>query len=786
MSRVFLSYCRDDIAEVSYLRKELVAEGFEVWWDNDLLPGQDWKYEIRQAMKESDAVIICLSARSVDRTRSYARSEILEAIAAYRQRRPGEIFLIPVRLSQCEIPSIEIDDTRTLDRLHCVDLFPANRWEGGIRKVVESIRSGSPAPPRAAPPAEPARARRHPQNPPRLAERVKARGAPLLREVFLSYSSKDKAIGEEMCSALEREGIPCWIAPRDIVPGKRYTAQIIDAIVASRVFVLIFSSSSNVSEHVIREVEKAVRQRIPIIPFRIENVAPTKDMDYLISISQWFDACAPPLEDHFRVLAATLRAILDGKAEPIQVPPPPRPRRSGILVGACLTIAAIALVGLVAAAWFSPARLPTQRDATPIGTVAGGQAEQKAATSDGASASRGGIAEQRNRPETPQESVAGSSPVTEKPVQKIGPDVPKSDAQMARAAAHVPDVPAKVSKLEPDVRAPQGPAESPPAIVERTALNLFDEGTRLFGRKQLEKALPKLLESVNLLKSIDDRHPKLAQVSKVLGDFYYTRREYREAINAYTDAIQCQDSAAARHARGLAYRNSRQPQHALADFDRAIHLDASRGTAALHLDRANLLAAMGSLVAAGLSYEKACRLDPRNARALYDWGRACAKAGNPRQAISKFNEAMKLDSDPEFFIDRGRAFCDLGKENAVLGEYARAIEDFGVVIDGQHARAEVYLFRGNAYWLNYNDRMAISDYTEAIRRTPTGPKMSVNDTAIKQQAYLGRSRAHFRRGEVEQALQDVTVSLGIDPRDRLARTLARDIENQRSLQNIVK
>jgi tetratricopeptide (TPR) repeat protein len=443
-------------------------------------------------------------------------------------------------------------------------------------------------------------------------------------------------------------------------------------------------------------------------------------------------------------------------------------------------------VGLAAAPRLWPARLPTERDVAPVGKVAGVQAEQKGATGEAGSASRGGTAEQSDRLEAPSESVAGPSAVTEKPVLKVGKELAKTDTKVAEAKAQSPDVPAKVSKVDPDVRATQSASETPGLIIEKTALGLLDEGTRLFGQKQLGMALPKLLESVNLLKSIDDHHPKLAQVSKVLGDLHFTKREYREAINAYTDAIQCQDTAAARHARGLAYRNTRRFAQALQDFDCAIGLDAGRGTAALHLDRANLLAAMGKFVAAGLSYEKACRADPRNARALYDWGRSCAKAGKPRDAISKFNEAMKLGADLEFFIDRGRAYCDLGKDNSVLGEYTKAIEDFGVVIQAQQARAEVYLFRGNAYWLNYDDRLAISDYTEAIKRIPNGPKLSVDDTAIKQQAYVGRSRAHFRRGEVDQALQDVTVALGIDPRDGLAKNLARDIESQRAFQNIIK
>jgi TIR domain len=343
MARVFLSYCREDFADVARLRDALVAEGFEVWWDNDLLPGQDWKYEIREAIKRSSAVILCLSARALERKRTYIYPEALDAIAAYRQCRPGEIFLIPVRLSQCEIPSIEIDHTRNLDRLHCVDLFPANRWEAGIQKIAESIGPAEIAAPR---PRKPDVA---PE--PQTARPVSIRRKPGERHVFLSYSSQDKAVGEEMCAALEKKGIPCWIARRDIEPGKRYAAQIVDAIVGSRAFVLVFSSNSNTSKHVIREVDKAVREGISIIPFRIENLSPSKDMDYLISISQWIDACTPPLAGHFSTLARTLLAMGD---EPLDRGPEPKiTSRSGrtALYGACVAVASVAAACLAYVMW---------------------------------------------------------------------------------------------------------------------------------------------------------------------------------------------------------------------------------------------------------------------------------------------------------------------------------------------------------------------------------------------------------------------------------------------------
>jgi len=133
-----------------------------------------------------------------------------------------------------------------------------------------------------------------------------------VRQVFISYSSPDRALANDLCQYLEALGISCWIAPRDVVPGSDFPGSIIDAIDVSRVMILIFSKSSNNSPHVIRELTRAVTRNILIIPFRIEEILPTKNMDYLINVAQWFNAMPPPPQEHFGALTETLKAHLAG------------------------------------------------------------------------------------------------------------------------------------------------------------------------------------------------------------------------------------------------------------------------------------------------------------------------------------------------------------------------------------------------------------------------------------------------------------------------------------------
>ena len=130
-------------------------------------------------------------------------------------------------------------------------------------------------------------------------------------EVFICHSSEDKPVADAMCGIIESKGIKCWIAPRDILPGVNYQEALIDAIDGSQIMTLIFSSRSNNSPHVIRELTEAFSKGVIIIPFRIEDVPLSKSMKYLVGLPHWLDALTPPLEQHLEKLAETIRLLLN-------------------------------------------------------------------------------------------------------------------------------------------------------------------------------------------------------------------------------------------------------------------------------------------------------------------------------------------------------------------------------------------------------------------------------------------------------------------------------------------
>jgi hypothetical protein len=133
----------------------------------------------------------------------------------------------------------------------------------------------------------------------------------MAHDVFISYSKRDKADADMICNALENRRLRCWIAPRDVRPGKTWTSAIVDAINESKVFVLVFSGQTNASKHVIREITRAAEAGVPIIPFRIEDTAPSKDIAYYISDVHWLDALTPPIEEHRQRLADIVEKMVN-------------------------------------------------------------------------------------------------------------------------------------------------------------------------------------------------------------------------------------------------------------------------------------------------------------------------------------------------------------------------------------------------------------------------------------------------------------------------------------------
>ena len=102
--KVFLCHSSEDKSSVRELYHRLIADNIDPWLDEEkLLPGQDWELEIRKAVRSSDSIIVCLSQNSVTKA-GYVQKEIKLALDVADEQPEGKIFLIPLKLEECNAP----------------------------------------------------------------------------------------------------------------------------------------------------------------------------------------------------------------------------------------------------------------------------------------------------------------------------------------------------------------------------------------------------------------------------------------------------------------------------------------------------------------------------------------------------------------------------------------------------------------------------------------------------------------------------------------------------------
>jgi tetratricopeptide (TPR) repeat protein len=128
MGHIFLSYAREDEQQVLNLYSAIQDAGFEPWMDQEnILPGQDFELEIRQAIQTASLFIACLSEASVKK-RGMVQKEYKLALDVLREFPEHAVYFIPIRFDNCSVPS-------GMAKLQWVDLFEKD----GLEKLLRAI-----------------------------------------------------------------------------------------------------------------------------------------------------------------------------------------------------------------------------------------------------------------------------------------------------------------------------------------------------------------------------------------------------------------------------------------------------------------------------------------------------------------------------------------------------------------------------------------------------------------------------------------------------------------------
>ena len=129
MADVFISYARQDMTQARHLFDVLRQRDIEAWLDVEmLLPGQKWQLTIQEAIRKCRYFIAILSRQSLSK-QGYVQKELKVAFEILDEFPENEIFVIPVRIEDCDISDQRLKD------LHYVDLFPEGRDYGTLLTI---------------------------------------------------------------------------------------------------------------------------------------------------------------------------------------------------------------------------------------------------------------------------------------------------------------------------------------------------------------------------------------------------------------------------------------------------------------------------------------------------------------------------------------------------------------------------------------------------------------------------------------------------------------------------
>ena len=186
-------------------------------------------------------------------------------------------------------------------------------------------------------------------------------------QAFISHAKTDAKQAADIAAALEARGVPCWIAPRDVEPGRNFGDEIIRGIEACPAFILVLSQASNGSDFVAKELATAVDKRKTVIPIRIEEVQPGPSLALFIAGTHWVDAFAGKLGGQ----ADRLASLLSAPQKPVAPIPQPGKPIARPRWGRRAAVAMAAAAGLIALimAWPFGGQTPVSNNTPTVDPV---------------------------------------------------------------------------------------------------------------------------------------------------------------------------------------------------------------------------------------------------------------------------------------------------------------------------------------------------------------------------------------------------------------------------------
>jgi TolB-like protein len=547
--------------------------------------------------------------------------------------------------------------------------------------------------------------------------------------VFISYASQNAAVANSIVEALERAGLRCWIAPRNVVPGSLYADEIVSAINDAQVVVLVLSKHAVASQHVGKEIERASSKRRRIFVLRTDSAPLTRAFEYFLSESQWIDLAPGGLDAaSARLLDAVQRRVrpavvtepslrTDQRASPSSAKVW---RKKGIMA-AGVSVLVLALAYVVVHRYELSARLESAQSSNVVGIRAPAPSHVVTALSDKSIAIlpfidlsekkdqeflADGIAEELLNlltKVTPLRVISRSSAFSFKGQRLATPEIAKRlnvanilEGSVRRSGNHV-RVTAQLIDARSDTQLWSG-------TYDRTLNDLFAVQDQIAGAVVAQLKI-KLLGAIPTLKVIDPKAHALYLQARQLGRLN-TVDGFGQSIDLYKQALAI-DPGYADAWIGLSNNYGGQAGKGLRPVDEGYRLAREAANRALALDPESALALLqlsriagdydSDLVAAARYLERALALEPANANVIRG-------AGNLAHDLGRMDQAVKLDeyaitSDPVNAAAYGALAYDygrLGRLDEAIASYQTALKLSPGRIGSEYNICELLLRKGDA------------------------------------------------------------------------------------------
>jgi serine/threonine protein kinase len=242
-------------------------------------------------------------------------------------------------------------------------------------------------------------------------------------------------------------------------------------------------------------------------------------------------------------------------------------------------------------------------------------------------------------------------------------------------------------------------------------------------------------------------HPKTKEQWLEVGNTYAKAERYKDAIAAYTRAIELDPNyATAYNNRGDTYEDLRQFQQALADYNRAIELKPNDAT--VYFNRGNVYRKLRQFQKALADYSRSIELDPNDAISYFKRGTTYRELQEYQHALADYTHSIELDpNDAITYFTRGNIYRR-------LQEYQQALADYTCAIELDPNNAYIYRCRSIAYYHLQQYLQAIADLTHAIELDP--------NYAI---TYNNRGYIYEKLQVYQRAFEDYDRALVLNPDD---------------------